>query len=164
VRARLADAALSLNAAQTARQALAEYLNIAASPRRARSVEKIGWHQVGGRAVFVLPGRTFGSTAERVVLQTLDGDASATLVLFSPHPAPSRRRFSAWLARKPAASVFAATADPERVPRSAWPPACAVERPPALRDMCGRGGQLGTRLKVSRPGRGAVAAIACGRS
>lgn len=76
VRARLADAGLSLNASQSARQAMAEYLNVASSQRRARSVEKIGWHQVGDRSVFVLPGATFGTAAERVVLLTSEGGRS----------------------------------------------------------------------------------------
>ncbi len=76
VRARLADAGLSLNAAQAARQAFAEYLNVAASQGRARSVAKIGWHEVIGHHVFVLPGQTYGATSERVVLQTADAERS----------------------------------------------------------------------------------------
>jgi uncharacterized protein (DUF927 family) len=76
VRARLADAGLSLNASQAARQALAEYLNVASSPLRARGVDKIGWHVVGGRWLFVLPDATFGTTPERVVLQAADGTRS----------------------------------------------------------------------------------------
>lgn len=70
VRARLADGGLSLNGAQSARQALAEYLNLVASTRRACSVPRVGWHTVGGRPVFVLPDKTFGEARERVVLQT----------------------------------------------------------------------------------------------
>lgn len=76
VRARLADAGLSLNAAQAARQAFAEYLNVAASKDRARSVAKIGWHEVNGSQVFVVPGQTFGAAPERVVLQTADAERS----------------------------------------------------------------------------------------
>lgn len=70
LRARLADGGLSLNAAQHARQALAEFLNVAATPQRARSVARLGWHTIGGRPVFVLPGQVFGDPGERVVLQT----------------------------------------------------------------------------------------------
>ena len=70
VRSRLADGGLSLNGAQSARQALAEYLNLAASIRRARSVPRVGWHMIGGRPVFVLPDTTFGDAGERVILQT----------------------------------------------------------------------------------------------
>ena len=70
VRARLADGGLSLNGTQSARQALAEYLNLAASQRRARSVPRVGWHMIGARPVFVLPDTTFGEAGERVVLQT----------------------------------------------------------------------------------------------
>ena len=69
VRARLADGGLSLNAAQPARQAFGEYLSVAASGKRARSVRKIGWHDAGGRPVFVLPGATIGQAPERIVLQ-----------------------------------------------------------------------------------------------
>ncbi len=70
VRARLADGGLSLNGAQAARQALAEYLNLVTSTRRARSVQRVGWHMNGTRPVFVLPDATFGDSGERVVLQT----------------------------------------------------------------------------------------------
>jgi hypothetical protein len=60
VRTRLADAGLSLNAGMPARQAFAEYLNACSSPVRAQSVVRIGWHQLGDRRVFVLPGEVFG--------------------------------------------------------------------------------------------------------
>ena len=70
VRGRLADGGLSLNGAQSARQALAEYLNLVSSMRRARSVPCVGWHKIGGRPVFVLPDTTFGDAGERVVLRT----------------------------------------------------------------------------------------------
>jgi len=69
LRARLADAGLSLNGYQKARQAFAEYLNIASSPRRARSANRIGWHFIGARPVFLLPDITYGEAGEAVVLQ-----------------------------------------------------------------------------------------------
>jgi uncharacterized protein (DUF927 family) len=75
-RIRLSSGGLSLNATRPARQAFVEYINIVAAPRRARTVEKIGWHQVEERMVFVLPGHTFGKPAERVVLQVSDGGRS----------------------------------------------------------------------------------------
>lgn len=70
LRARLADGGLSLGAGQAQRQALAEYFNIVSVTKRARSVARIGWHEIGGRPIFVLPGSTFGTIGERVVLQT----------------------------------------------------------------------------------------------
>jgi uncharacterized protein (DUF927 family) len=70
LRARLADGGLSLGATQAQRQSLSEFLNVAMSARRARSVARVGWHQIGGCAVFVLPGKTFGDLGERVILQT----------------------------------------------------------------------------------------------
>ena len=76
LRARFADGGLSLNAAPFARQALAEYLNSAGSPQRARSVNRVGWHLFNGRRVFVLPGAVFGETDERVVLQNTDRENS----------------------------------------------------------------------------------------
>lgn len=76
VRARLADAGLSLNPAQAARQAFGEYLNAVSTTHRARSVGKIGWHVASGHHVFVLPDATFGASAERVVLQAAEGERS----------------------------------------------------------------------------------------
>jgi hypothetical protein len=66
----LAQAGLSLNPHPVARQALAEYLSLRASEHRAISVARGGWHQVGGKRVFVLPDETIGKTHEPVVLQT----------------------------------------------------------------------------------------------
>ena len=60
VRTRLADAGLSLNGSMAGRQAFAEYLNACSSPARAHSVSQIGWHQLGDRLVFVLPGEVVG--------------------------------------------------------------------------------------------------------
>ena len=53
LRARLADGGLSMNGTQAGRQALAEYLNVVSIPQRARSVSRVGWHQIGGGAVQV---------------------------------------------------------------------------------------------------------------
>lgn len=69
LRGRLADGGLSMNGTHAGRQALAEYLNIVSCTHRARSVTQVGWHQIGGRPVFVLPDVTFGDPGERVVLQ-----------------------------------------------------------------------------------------------
>ena len=76
VRARLADGGLTLNAILPARQAFAEFLNGCNVQRRARSVPRIGWHQIGGTSAFVLPAAVFGDVAERVVLQTEAGEHS----------------------------------------------------------------------------------------
>ena len=70
LRARLAHGGLSMGGRQNQRQALAEYLNVASCVKRARSVSRVGWHQIGGGAVHILPGITFGAPGERVVLQT----------------------------------------------------------------------------------------------
>lgn len=85
LRQRLASGGLSLNGASFARQAFAEYLNVVSSPRRARSVARVGWHMFGDRRVFVLPSQTFGEAGERVVLQAGEREpslyeASGTLV------------------------------------------------------------------------------------
>jgi len=76
LRARLARGGLVMSNAQSARQAFAEYLSYCSSPERARSVLRVGWHQVGGQLVFVLPDEIFGNPVERVVLAAVDREAS----------------------------------------------------------------------------------------
>ena len=76
LRQRLADGGLSLNGSAPARQAFAEFLNIASTPMRAWSVSRVGWHEFEGRRVFVLGPRTFGQVGGRVVLQSPDGEPS----------------------------------------------------------------------------------------
>ena len=78
LRARLADAGLSLGQSQAARQAFVEYVNSCASEHRARSVSRIGWHSIEGRQVFVLDAQTvYGDVNERVVLHVVDPEPSA---------------------------------------------------------------------------------------
>ena len=74
VRELLADCGLSLNPAPPARQALLEYLNGCASPRRVLCVPRIGWHRAaGGPPFFVLPDEVVGSPPnQRVILQAED--------------------------------------------------------------------------------------------
>ncbi|GAN89624.1 hypothetical protein Gbfr_007_081 [Gluconobacter frateurii M-2] len=76
IRSRLADGGLTLGAGPKAKAAFLEWLASLQSSQRARSVTKIGWHRFGGGDVFVLPDETLGETSERVVLQTLDREAS----------------------------------------------------------------------------------------
>ncbi|MFT9365922.1 MAG: DUF927 domain-containing protein [Gluconobacter sp.] len=76
IRTRLADGGLTLGAGAKAKVAFLEWLASLQSSQRARSVTRIGWHRFGGGDVFVLPDETLGETSERVVLQTLDREAS----------------------------------------------------------------------------------------
>ncbi|GEM16532.1 DUF927 domain-containing protein [Gluconobacter oxydans] len=76
IRTRLADGGLTLGAGAKAKAAFLEWLASLQSSERARSVTRIGWHRFGGGDVFVLPDETLGETSERVVLQTLDREAS----------------------------------------------------------------------------------------
>lgn len=76
IRTRLADGGLTLGAGAKAKAAFLEWLASLQSSQRARSVTRIGWHRFGGGDVFVLPDETLGETSERVVLQTLDREAS----------------------------------------------------------------------------------------
>lgn len=76
IRARLADGGLTLGAGAKAKAAFLEWLASLRNSERARSVTRIGWHRFGGGDVFVLPDETLGETSERVVLQTLDREAS----------------------------------------------------------------------------------------
>lgn len=76
LRSRLADGGLALNGSPAARQALVQYFNVCASPRRARCVSRIGWHAIGARRIFVLPERIFGEAGERIVLQSTEREPS----------------------------------------------------------------------------------------
>jgi uncharacterized protein (DUF927 family) len=76
IRARLADAGLSLNNHPAARQAFGQFLNLTGSPNRARSVPRVGWHQVAEVRVFVLPDVVYGQTPEKVVLQAQESGPS----------------------------------------------------------------------------------------
>jgi uncharacterized protein (DUF927 family) len=73
---RLANGGLTFDTGSAGRQALAGYLNLASSTQRARVVSRVGWHVFGKDRVFVLPGRTFGEVADRVVWQTGERDSS----------------------------------------------------------------------------------------
>ncbi|MCQ8279910.1 DUF927 domain-containing protein [Acetobacteraceae bacterium KSS8] len=76
IRARLADAGLTLNPAPYARAGFMEWLSSISSSERARSVTRIGWHTLASGPVFVLPDETIGETVERVVLQVVDREPS----------------------------------------------------------------------------------------
>jgi len=68
LRSRLAAGGLTLTSEQRSRQAFAEYLNLAHTPKRARVVARTGWQEIGAVKVFVLPSRVIGFTPERVIL------------------------------------------------------------------------------------------------
>ncbi len=70
LRARLASGGLPMMSDQKSRQAFAEYLNVASSIKRARCVNRTGWHKIGAARVFVLPKEVIGSRAQRVILET----------------------------------------------------------------------------------------------
>ena len=65
----LARRGLYVNPSQAARGALNEYLSRVVSDKRARVVNRTGWHKIDGVRVFVLPGRTFGSPPVEVIYQ-----------------------------------------------------------------------------------------------
>lgn len=77
LRARLARGGLAMSNVSAARQAFSEYLSYCSTDRRARSVSRVGWHQVGARPVFVMPDKVIGDPVERVVLQVVDRESSA---------------------------------------------------------------------------------------
>ena len=68
-------AADGLHIERSKQHALADYLNGAEAHGRVTRVETTGWHTIGGRDVFVLPGGTIGPSAAEIVI--LDGGASA---------------------------------------------------------------------------------------
>lgn len=76
LRGRLADGGLTLNGTTPARQALAEFLNVASTPARARCVSRTGWHRIDDARAFILPDATYGRTAERIVLQATSREPS----------------------------------------------------------------------------------------
>ena len=51
-----------------ARAALMEYLASAAPENRVRTVNRIGWHEIGDRAVFALPDAVFGNVPNEKVM------------------------------------------------------------------------------------------------
>ena len=72
VRNRLAAGGLTIAGDPRSRQALVDYLNIVKAQARARCVDRMGWHIIDGKRVFVLPPDvTIGEPLERVILQNL---------------------------------------------------------------------------------------------
>lgn len=70
VRAHLLDKGLYVAPGRSAREALMTYLSAVAPEQTALCVNRGGWHDVRGAAVFVLPDAVYGQPgAERVVLQ-----------------------------------------------------------------------------------------------
>lgn len=69
VREMLADGGLRLGVSPPARQALLELLGQARSPTRATAVPRVGWHRVGGKLVFALPGHAIGAGDEGVFIE-----------------------------------------------------------------------------------------------
>lgn len=68
--AKLANEGLSINRAH--QRDLAEYLSSVKVPTRITHVERTGWHKIGERLAFVLPGETIASSGlnERVILNS----------------------------------------------------------------------------------------------
>jgi uncharacterized protein (DUF927 family) len=60
---------LSIASSQSCRNKLADFLSGVRVEKRARAVERVGWHTLDGSLVFVLPNRTFGG-GDRVFLQS----------------------------------------------------------------------------------------------
>ena len=86
VLARLSACGLALNRSPAGRAALLHFLSAVEVPQRVRTVPRTGWHRPpGGRASFVLPGRSFG-------------DTGAELVMLDLEPAPTVYRASGTLA------------------------------------------------------------------
>jgi len=69
IRSRLASLGVRVGAGTAAKNGFAEWFASVTSDERARCVDRIGWHDIGGSGVFVLPGATYGEARERVVLQ-----------------------------------------------------------------------------------------------
>lgn len=73
VRERLAACGLDVSASEGARRALVQFLAAVKVAQRVRTVPRTGWFRPAGRSqVFVLPGRTIGSTSGEVVRLDLD--------------------------------------------------------------------------------------------
>lgn len=67
IRGRLAAGGLTMAGDQKARTAFAEFLNVARSDKRARSVGRTGWHRIDGRRVFVLPDQVVGAGEHSII-------------------------------------------------------------------------------------------------
>ena len=73
VRERFAACGLDVSASEGARRALLQFLAAVKVAQRVRTVPRTGWFRpTGGSPVFVLPGRTIGSTGGEVVRLDLD--------------------------------------------------------------------------------------------
>jgi putative DNA primase/helicase len=72
----LAAGGLTFNGDRSARQAFVEYINVAASPNRARVVAQTGWHRINGKRVMVMHDEIFGASGERLILQTKSRELS----------------------------------------------------------------------------------------
>ncbi len=83
VRAHLLDGGLFMAPGRKAREKLAEYLTRCDPRERVHVVPRIGWHDVPGGCVFVLPGETIGDAGDRrVTLQTERPEAMPPLAQF----------------------------------------------------------------------------------
>lgn len=69
LRSRLAHGGLTLPSGTAAKNAFSEWLSSVSTPERARSVDRVGWHEFGAAMAYVLPSQVFGTAQERVVLQ-----------------------------------------------------------------------------------------------
>ena len=70
-RAALLNMGLRIATSPTARNRLTEYLQTRSPPEFARCTERIGWHPTTeGGAAYVLPHKTIGDSAERIVFQS----------------------------------------------------------------------------------------------
>lgn len=67
--ARLADNGLMISPNAASRASIADYLSGAMPRDRITVVHRTGWHEIGDRNVFVLPGHTYGRAGEPVILQ-----------------------------------------------------------------------------------------------
>jgi uncharacterized protein (DUF927 family) len=104
----LLDGGLYISSAQGARQALNDYLGNVCPTARFRCVDRIGWHEMQGTSVYVLPDVIFGTPPgdENIILQnartgahhftvsgTLDGWRKAIAL---PSVGNSRKRTRSW--------------------------------------------------------------------
>ena len=76
MRAEMASRGLTFNASRDARQAFAEYINIASSVERMHVVYRTGWHMVHGKRIFVLPDHVFGTPVRPVFFHTTTREPS----------------------------------------------------------------------------------------
>jgi putative DNA primase/helicase len=68
LREKLLGLGLVIAPSSFARAALTEYLASAAPENRVRTVNRIGWHDIGDRTVYVLPDSVFGNVADESVI------------------------------------------------------------------------------------------------